>query len=58
MKLFYRGISYEPKSYVVDTTMGKVVGKYRGANLYSHCHHKVSVQRNSSRLTYRGVSYN
>ncbi len=58
MKLSYRGISYETKSHLVDTTMGQIVGKYRGANLRSRSPQKVSVQRNRARLTYRGISYN
>ena len=58
MKLSYRGISYEPKSHLIDTTPGRVVGKYRGASLRSRNHQKVSVQRNHAHLTYRGISYN
>lgn len=34
MKLSYRGTIYEPKSSVASTRRGKVIGKYRGAQLH------------------------
>ncbi|MBW4468014.1 MAG: DUF4278 domain-containing protein [Pegethrix bostrychoides GSE-TBD4-15B] len=36
MKLFYRGASYEAKSPAVAAPKGKVIGKYRGVEIYEH----------------------
>ena len=34
MKLSYRGVTYEPKTPVVVTVPGKVIGRYRGIELH------------------------
>lgn len=58
MKLTYRGVSYDYNPPVVETTDGKVGGKYRGLDWRFRNLKKPFVIQPTVNLTYRGVAYN
>jgi hypothetical protein len=57
MKLSYRGISYEPKSIMLEVTEGEVGGKYRGKNWQYHYPRHIPPIQPKLFLQYRGVAY-
>ena len=57
MKLSYRGIKYNQESTEVNFNFGKLLGKYRGADLQGHSLNQLPVKKSHSPLIYRGVSY-
>lgn len=58
MKLTYRGVSYDYNPPVVETTDGKVGGKYRSLDWRFRNLKKPFVLQPTVNLTYRGVAYN
>jgi Domain of unknown function (DUF4278) len=57
MKLSYRGVSYEYNPPVVETTQGKVGGKYRGQDWRFRNLKKPPILQPTKNLVYRGVAY-
>ncbi len=58
MKLFYRGVSYEAESSMLEVTEGEIGGMYRGQAWRTHTP-KQSRRRVVApvELTYRGAPY-
>ena len=57
MKLNYRGISYEYNPPVIETSVEKVGGKYRGLDWRFRNLKQSLVLQPPVELTYRGVAY-
>ncbi|MBZ8180902.1 MAG: DUF4278 domain-containing protein [Oscillatoria sp. PMC 1051.18] len=57
MKLTYRGVNYDYNPTFVETSEGKVGGKYRGMDWRFRNLKKPPVIQPTKNLTYRGVSY-
>lgn len=54
--LCYRGVQYLPTTHLYETIPGKVIGKYRGAEVRLR-HLKSIVSQPSFNLIYRGAPY-
>lgn len=57
MKLTYRGVGYEPINSYVDSVAGKVIGRYRGADLRSQHYTARPAVNPFINLQYRGAYY-
>jgi hypothetical protein len=55
MGLTYRGVEYDPKNVSVETTEGKTIGKYRGAEIHQHIAKRLPRHPKAHGLKYRGV---
>ena len=62
MKLTYRGVEYDYKPVVVETTSsfanGRIAGKYRGLDWRFRNANKNLTLLPTKNLTYRGIAYN
>jgi|GEM_PF-2824851 len=54
--LCYRGVQYLPKGHLFQTAPGKIIGKYRGAEVRSRCL-ITPIYQPTYLLFYRGVPY-
>lgn len=55
MKLQYRGVSYDHNPAILAVAVGKVEGKFRGRQWFSHNLRQVPTLKPSAHLVYRGV---
>ena len=58
MEICYRQVSYDYEPLVMETTVGKVAGKYRGQDWKLYNLKKPPVLQPEVNLTYRDVNYN
>ncbi len=58
MKLCYRGVSYDRNPLIVETTTGKISGKYRGTEWRLRKLKSPVMLQPRTKLIYRGVKYN